>query len=159
MGAPGADGHERLGAVVESWHQRWCDGGLSAEVEHRDHPDERGHWHWLIRVRGEERATITIWLDLRQRTVRVETELMGAPEAELEALYRYLLVKNADLDHLHLAIGPENGIYLVGALPVELLDEDRLDEVVGQWVQVIDSLYPTVMALGLPGWHRRRRPS
>jgi hypothetical protein len=147
----------RLDAVVRSWRARWLGSGLAAEVEHHDGPDPRGHFHWLIRLRGEERSVITIWLDLRQRTVRVETELMPAPEANLEELYRYLLVKNADLADLHLAIGPEAGIYLVGAVPLEELDESRLDEVVGQCVHVVDTLFPTVMAMGLPGYLRRRR--
>ena len=66
-----------------------------------------------VRLRGEEKDVITLWLSLRQRTVHVETEVMPAPEENREALYRYLLVKNADLRDLHLAIGPEDGIYLV----------------------------------------------
>ena len=40
---------------------------------------------------------------------------MPAPEENREELYRYLLVKNHELRELHLAIGPEDGIYLVDA--------------------------------------------
>ncbi len=78
-------------------------------VEHQTSPDDRGHFHWLIRLKGEEKDVITLWLSLRQRSVHAETELMPAPEENREALLRYLMVKNAELRDLHFAIGPEEG--------------------------------------------------
>ena len=50
-------------------------------------PDDRGHYHWMIRLRGEEKDVIALWLTLRQRTVHVETQLMPAPEENRETLY------------------------------------------------------------------------
>ena len=44
-------------------------------IKHRREPDDRGHFHWLIRLRGEEKGAITLWLSLRQRTVHVESEV------------------------------------------------------------------------------------
>jgi pyrroline-5-carboxylate reductase len=112
-------------------------------------PDDRGHFHWLIRLKGEERDVITLWLSLRQRTVFAETELMPAPEENVEALYRYLLVKNHELRELHLAIGPEAGIYLVTQVPIGELTVERMDELVGATVTYVDDMFPTVMSMGL----------
>jgi Putative bacterial sensory transduction regulator len=148
----------RLDAVVREWAELWRASGQVGEVEHRDEPDPRGHYHWLVRVRGAEKQYVTIWLALRQRTVHVETEVTPAPEENLEQLYRFLLTRNADLREVHLAIGPEAGIYLVAAVPVGELDVARLDELVGASVTYLDEIYPTAMSLGLPSLYRRRAP-
>jgi hypothetical protein len=128
-------------------------------VEHQALPDDRGHFHWLIRLKGDEKDVITLWLSLRQRTVHVETEVTPAPEENRATLYRYLLVKNAELRELHLAIGPEDGIYLMTQIPILELTKERLDEVVGATLTYVEEIYPTAMAMGLPSLHRRRRKS
>jgi hypothetical protein len=128
-------------------------------VEHQPLPDDRGHFHWLIRLKGEEKDVITLWLSLRQRTVHVETEVTPAPEENRETLFRYLLVKNAELRELHLAIGPEDGIYLMAQIPVRELTKERLDEVVGATLTYVEEIYPTAMTIGLSSLYRRRRKS
>jgi hypothetical protein len=152
-----ADAAVRLTATLSEWAQQWHASSFVGEIEHQAVPDDRGHFHWLIRLRGEERDVITLWLSLRQRTVFVETELMPAPEENIEALYRYLLVKNHELRELHLAIGPEAGIYLVTQVPVAELTAERMDELVGATVTYVDDMFPTVMSMGLPSIYRRRR--
>jgi hypothetical protein len=152
-----ADAAARLTATLGEWAQLWDSSSFVGEIEHQELPDDRGHFHWLIRLRGEERDIITLWLSLRQRTVFVETELMPAPEDNIEALYRYLLVKNHELRELHLAIGPEAGIYLVTQVPIGELTVERMDELVGATVTYVDDMFPTVMSMGLPSIYRRRR--
>jgi hypothetical protein len=152
-----ADAATRLSATLGEWAELWHASSFVGEIEHQDVPDDRGHFHWLIRLRGEERDVITLWLSLRQRTVFVETELMPAPEENIEALYRYLLVKNHELRELHLAIGPEAGIFLVAQVPVAELTTERMDELVGATVTYVDDMFPTVMSMGLPSIYRRRR--
>ena len=51
---------------------------------------------------------------------------------------------------MHLAIGPEAGIYLMAAVPVGELDLARLDELVGATLTYVDEVYPTAMSMGLP---------
>ena len=146
----------RLDLLLRTWAEQWHAAGLLGEIEHRATPDERGHFHWLVRLKGEEKDVITIWLSLRQRSVFVETEVMPAPEENRETLYRYLLVKNAHLRGLHLAIGPEDGIYLVTSMPVGELTVERLDELVGATVTYVDEIFPTAMTMGLASLYRRR---
>ncbi|MBW4077308.1 MAG: YbjN domain-containing protein [Acidobacteria bacterium] len=158
MSAPigGDDAPAALDEVVRAWHHQWHQSGFVAELEHAPHPDDKGHYHWMIRVRGEEKDVIALWLTLRQRTVHFETELMPAPEENLEALYKFLMVKNAELRGVHLAIGPEEGIYLVGELALGDVTLERLDEMVGATVHYADEIFPTAMALGLASLYRRR---
>jgi putative sensory transduction regulator len=151
-----ADSARRLDEVVSAWAKQWQASALLG-VEHQPLPDDRGHFHWLIRLKGEEKDVITLWLSLRQRTVHVETEVTPAPEEGRETLYRYLLVKNAELRELHLAIGPEDGIYLMAQIPILEVTRERLDEVVGATLTYVEEIYPTAMSMGLPSIYRRRR--
>jgi hypothetical protein len=141
---------------VSAWAREWHASALLG-VEHHALPDDRGHFHWLIRLKGDEKDVITLWLSLRQRTVHVETEVTPAPEENREELYRYLLVKNAELRELHLAIGPENGIYLMAQIPILEVTKERLDEVVGATLTYVEEIYPTAMTMGLASIYRRRR--
>ena len=148
----------RLDETVSSWAKQWHASALLG-VEHQPSPDDRGHFHWLIRLKGDEKDVITLWLSLRQRTVHVETEVTPAPEENRETLYRYLLVKNAEIRELHLAIGPEDGIYLLTQIPIGEVTVERLDEVVGATLTYVEEIYPTAMTMGLSSLYRRRRTS
>jgi hypothetical protein len=148
----------RLDETVSSWAKQWHASALLG-VEHQPSPDDRGHFHWLIRLKGDEKDVITLWLSLRQRTVHVETEVTPAPEENRETLYRYLLVKNAEIRELHLAIGPEDGIYLQTQIPIGEVTVERLDEVVGATLTYVEEIYPTAMTMGLSSFYRRRRTS
>lgn len=153
-----ADAATRLDDTLHQWAQLWHASSFVGQIEHQALPDDRGHYHWLIRLKGDEKDVITLWLSLRQRSVHVETELMPAPEEQREELYRYLLVKNHELRELHLAIGPEEGIYLVTQIPIQELTVERLDELVGATLTYVDEIYPTAMTMGLGSVYRRRKP-
>jgi hypothetical protein len=150
-----ADSASRLDDTIQRWSQQWSASSLLG-IEHQALPDDRGHFHWLIRLKGEEKNVITLWLSLRQRSVHVETELMPAPEENREALLRFLMVKNAELRDVHFAIGPEEGIYLMTQIPINEVDVERLDELVGATLTYVDEIYPTAMTMGLPALYRRR---
>ncbi len=147
-----------LDETVSSWAKQWQASALLG-VEHQPSPDDRGHFHWLIRLKGDEKDVITLWLSLRQRTVHIETEVIPAPEENRETLYRFLLVKNAEIRELHLAIGPEDGIYLMTQIPIGEVTVERLDEVVGATLTYVEEIYPTAMTMGLSSLYRRRRTS
>ncbi len=153
----GSDAAERLDETLHTWASQWNASATLLGIEHQPAPDDRGHFHWLVRLKGDERDVITLWFSLRQRTVHVETEVMPAPEENREALYRFMLVKNAELRELHLAIGPEDGIYLVTEVPINEVTVERLDELVGAAVTYVDEIFPTAMTMGLPSLYRRRR--
>jgi hypothetical protein len=153
-----ADAAARLDGTLQEWAALWNASSFVGHIEHQPLPDDKGHFHWLIRLKGDEKDVITLWLSLRQRTVFAETELIPAPEDRREELYRYLLVKNHELRELHLAIGPEEGIYLVTQIPIQELSIERLDELVGATVHYVDEIYPTAMTMGLPSMYRRRQP-
>lgn len=138
-------------ALIARWAAaRLEEGGALAAV---DHDDER----FYLRLRGEEKDFITVWLTLRQRTLHHEAQMMPAPETNITETYEYLLRRNGDLRQMRFALGAEDAVYLVGEIPVVDVTEDELDRIVGSSLEYVDAYFPTAMTIGYAGKYRRRR--
>ena len=143
----------RCHTVVESWaHARLDEGGALVAVDRAEEGDR-----WYLRLAGDEKDFVTVWLTVRQRTLHHEAQVMPAPETNIEATYEYLLRRNGDLRQMALALGPEDAVYLVGELPVTDVNEDELDRIVGSSLAYVEDVFPTAMQIGFAGRYRRRR--
>ena len=140
-----------LSALVQRWSER--QRTESATVAAVDHDAEARRWY--VRLRGEEKAFITVWMTLRERTLHFETHFMPAPEENVEACYGYLLRTNARLFAHRFAIGPEDAVFLVGQLPVSAVEEDELDRMVGSAYAYVEQHFPTAMGIGYASKFRR----
>jgi hypothetical protein len=149
-----------VAARIDAWAGRElsADGtfGLVA-AERQDVTDRTATHRWYLRFRGEEKEFITVWLTLRQRTLHHEAQFMPAPEANAEAVLRYLMRRNADLYGMAFCLGPEDAVYLVGKVPASLVDTEELDRIAGSSILYVDDHFPTAMTLAHPTLYRRRR--
>lgn len=143
----------RCRAVVERWAAaRLAEGGALVAVDRAEEGDR-----WYLRLAGDEKDFVTVWLTVRQRTMYHEAQLMPAPETNVEATYEYLLRRNAELAQMRFALGPEDAVYLVGELPVADVDDEELDRILGSSLSYVDEVFPTAMQIGFAGRYRRRR--
>jgi hypothetical protein len=141
-------------AVIESWASaRLAEGGAVVAVDRQPELDR-----WYLRLRGDEKDFVTVWLTIRQRTMHHEAQVMPAPEVNVEATFEYLLRRNADLHQMRFALGAEDAVYLVGEIPVTSVSEEELDRIVGSCLAYVDAYFPTAMSIGFAGRYRRRRP-
>ncbi|HVA02405.1 MAG TPA: YbjN domain-containing protein [Acidimicrobiales bacterium] len=142
-------------AVIEKWTAaRLAEGGAVVAVDY-----QAGAGRWYLRLLGDEKDFVTVWLTIRQRTLHHETQVMPAPEVNVEATFEYLLRRNADLHQMRFTLGAEDAVYLVGEIPVNAVTEDELDRIVGSSLAYVDDCFPTAMAIGFAGRYRRRRPA
>lgn len=128
----------------------WLDERLRSDpvVEAVIRDDTVGVRRWFVRVLGEERAVFTVWFELRQRNLHVETYLMPAPEENQGRLYEWLLRRNAGLAGLTLAIGDEDAVYVRGEVPAVWVDEDVVDRLLGSSYAVVERLFRPAMRIG-----------
>lgn len=106
---------------------------------------EPGERRWYVRVAGEEKDVTTIWLTLRQRALHVETYVMPAPEENEALFYEHLLRRNRQTRLLWFMVGDENAVYLVGQLPLAIVDRANLDRLVGSvWLYVEQFFRPAL---------------
>ena len=133
-----------LAAVIDAWADEQAGNPVVAAVE-RSTPGEH---RWFIRVTGDEKSVVSVWFWLEQRTLHVETYVIPAPEEQRDRVFEYALRRNARLEGLSFAIGPEDGLYLMGRVPLAQVDHAELDRLLGAAYMVTESCFRTLMRLG-----------
>jgi hypothetical protein len=131
-------------AQIEAWLARQkAENPVIVAVE-RD-PDVR---RWYVRLRGEERDYVAVWLTLGEYTLASETYVMPAPEENAGELYEYLLRQNARASGMAFAIGAEDAVYLRGNVPLAALSDDELDRIVGSAYAYVEQWFRPAMSIG-----------
>lgn len=102
---------------------------------------------WYVRMVGEEREFITVWLTLGQRTLRHETYVLPAPEENGSAINDLILRQHHQLAGARFSIGPEDALFLVGEVSMHQIDEIELDQVLGRIYETIERLFPRLVRL------------
>lgn len=142
-----------LRLLVDGWAARAVEAGDVLAVDRETSIDR-----WYVRLRGDDKATTTIWLTLRERTLHFETYFMPAPEEQVERCWEYLLRANTRLFAWRFAVGEEDAVYLVGQLPVGAVDEEELDRVVGSGWAYAEQHFRTAMSIGYASRYRPPPP-
>ncbi|MDJ0769439.1 MAG: YbjN domain-containing protein [Ilumatobacter sp.] len=106
-----------------------------------------GEPRWYVRMLGEEKDAITIWLTLGQRTLRYETYVLPAPPENVEAVMELLLRRNDELVGAHFSIGAEDAIYLRGELAGGALTSDEIDRVLGTVYVAVEANFRALVRL------------
>jgi len=135
---------EEFGRLIDRWaSNEQSTNDLVSHVEFV--PAER---RWLVRIRGEDKAVITVWLTLGERTLRYETYFLPAPEENIERCWEYLLRLNARLYGMRFAIGAEDAVYLMGQVPLKAVDDEELDRIVGASYSYTEQYFRAALAIG-----------
>lgn len=139
-----------LVGLIDGWLERFAsESGLVTAIDRGTSDDTRfGEPRWYVRMRGESKDVITVWLTLGQRTLRYETYVMPAPEENPLELYEQLLRRNDRLVGAHFSIGAEDAVYLRGELPDHALVEDELDRVVGTLYATVEQVFRSLLRIG-----------
>jgi hypothetical protein len=125
---------------------RLIDEWAASSLEHVERiPDER---RWLVRLRGEDKTFITVWLTLGERTLQYETYFMPAPEEDVASCYEYLMRVNLRLYGMRFAIGDEDAVYLCGQIPLRFLDAEELDHIVGASYAYSEQYFRSALSIG-----------
>ena len=111
-------------------------------------PKARRGGGWTIELPSERRGAIGVGIRARERTVRMATFLMRAPDREREAVYRRMLERNLQMAYWRLGLDPDGDLYLAAHLDEPQLSTDGLDAVLGLLVTYVDEMYEGLVRLG-----------
>lgn len=135
----------QLTAQIDEWLAQLATANPAVEAV--DHVEGDAH-RWYVRLRGDEKEHITVWLTLGQRTLRYEAYVMPAPEENIAKVYEMALRRNQKLVGAHFAIGVEDALFLRGELPVAAVCADEVDRVVGSIYAYAEQSFPALIRLG-----------
>ena len=102
---------------------------------------------WYVRLRGEEKEHVTIWITLGQRTLRYEAYVLPAPQENAAAVYEMALRRNNKLVGARFAIGVEDALFLRGEIPLAWLTEPELDRIIGSLYSYTEQAFPGLIRL------------
>jgi len=129
---------------IDEWLAAFAAGNPVVEAIDRGDGDEP---RWYVRMAGEEKDHITVWLTLGQRTLRYEAYVLPAPEENAAAVYEMALRRNEKLVGAHFAIGIEDALFLRGELPLGALNEAELDRIVGSLYAYVEHCFGGLLRL------------
>lgn len=134
-----------LAARLDGWMQAILAENPAVVAVDRGEPGRR---RWYVRMAGEEKDFTTVWLTLQQRALHVESYVMPAPEENHAAFYEHLLRRNRQTRMLWFAIGDEDAVFLLGQVPLALVDEPNLDRVLGSVWLYVERFFRPALRIG-----------
>ncbi len=102
---------------------------------------------WYVRMRGEEREFVVVWLTLGEYTLVHEVYFMPYPEENRETAFEFLLRCNPRMYGMAFAIGDEDAVYLTGRTPLSALDVAELDRVIGSSYAYVEQWWRPAMRI------------
>jgi hypothetical protein len=134
-----------LAVQIDEWLEQLA--VANPAIDAVDHGDDDAY-RWYVRLRGDEKEFITIWMTLGQRTLRYEAYVMPAPQENVAKVYEMALRRNQKLVGVHFAIGVEDALFLRGELPVSVVCADEVDRIVGSLYAYAEQSFPAMIRLG-----------
>jgi hypothetical protein len=139
-------------AIIERQVDEWLAKMKSEDevilaIDHGD-PDPAYRARWYVRMKGDTKDFITVWLTLGQRTLRYETYVMPAPEENIADFNENLLRRNDKLIGAHFSLGLEDAVYLRGELPLSGLTESEVDRIVGSLYAHVEQCFRPLLSIG-----------
>lgn len=132
---------------IDEWLAAFAAGTPTVLAVDRTNDDQT---RWYVRMAGDNKDFITVWLTLGQRTLRYESYVMPAPEENAERLYEHLLRSNDDLVGAHFSVGVEDAVFLRGELAVSALTSDELDRAIGTLYATVEQCFTSLLRIGFP---------
>lgn len=100
-----------------------------------------GDGRWFVRLAGERKLGIGVHLVVGDRTMRVESFFMRAPEERHARLYHDLLLRQASSYVLRFTLDEHGDLFLVGQVPLRAVTPDEVDRVLGSLLELADGAY------------------
>ena len=102
----------------------------------------------VVQLPGEKKLKTTVSLVVGAHSLSVNAFVARHPDENREAVYRWLLERNARLYAVAFAVDHLGDIYLSGRLPLHAVTPDEVDRLLGAVLEASDSSFNTILELG-----------
>ena len=110
---------------------------------------------FLLTLPGEKKLQTHCALLIGDHSLSINAFVIRKPEENVEAVYNWCLYKNASMYGIAFALNELGDIYLVGRIPLDSLNAEALDRVLGSVLQYSDSSFNPLLELGFANAIRR----
>jgi hypothetical protein len=124
---------------------------LDLDVDHQ----RREPGQFLVSLPGTARLQTQCWLVVRDHALVVTAFVCRRPDEEFEAVYRFLLQRNARLYGVAYTLDRVGDIHLTGRIALHAVTTEEVDRVLGQVLEAADGDFNTLLELGFASSIRR----
>jgi hypothetical protein len=117
-----------------------ADTGVNAE--------RLGDGEWFVVLAGERKLGIGVHLVVGDRTLRIESFFMRAPEEQHARLFRDLLLRQASSYVLRFTLDENGDLFVVGQVPLLAVTPAEVDRIVGSVLELCDNAYLPSIEIG-----------
>lgn len=129
---------------------------IAAALDERELSYERTQTgRFFVSLPGTKKLRTNCWLIAGRHAFVIEAFVCRNPDEAHEAVYRFLLRRNAKLYGVHYALDASGDIHLVGRIGLDMITADELDRLLGQVLEAADADFNTLLELGFSGSIRR----
>ena len=115
-----------------------------ADLEH----EEPSPGTLVVQLPGETKLKTTVSLVVGAHSLSLNAFVARRPDENHEAVYRWLLERNARLYAVAFAVDHLGDVYLTGRLPLHAVTPDEVDRLLGAVLEASDSSFNTILELG-----------
>ena len=110
---------------------------------------------FLVTLPGEKKLQTHCALVIGDHSLSINAFVIRKPDENEAAVHHWCMSKNASMYGLAYAINELGDIYLVGRLPLDAVNAQELDRVLGSVLQYSDSAFYPLLELGFANAIRR----
>jgi hypothetical protein len=110
---------------------------------------------FLVTLPGEKKLQTHCALIVGDHSLSINAFVIRKPDENEAAVHHWCMSKNAAMYGLAFAINPLGDIYLVGRLPLDAVNTQELDRLLGAVLQYSDSSFNPLLELGFANAIRR----
>jgi hypothetical protein len=144
MSSSGKTDQQRAAAAIEA-----ALAGCDANYE------RPGVGRYVVELPGTHKLSTACSLLVGDHTLSVNAFVVRHADENHEAVYRWLLERNARLSGVAFALDRLGDVYLVGRVPLAAVTEAAVDRLLGAVLDAADSGFDTLLELGFAGSIRR----
>ena len=124
-------------------------GTIRAALDEREiEYEEAQPGAFLCKLPGAHKLATMTWLVVGEHSLHVEAFFCRKPDENHEALYKWLLERNARMFAVSFAVDNVGDVYLTGRLPLSSVTADDLDRILGSVLTYADEWFDTALEIG-----------
>ena len=117
--------------------------------------DQKDENTYLITLPGQAKKRTHCALIIGDHSLSINAFVIRKVDENHQKVYEYLLRKNAAMYSVAFALNELGDIYLVGRLPIDAVNEQEIDRILGAVLQYADSSFNPLLELGFSSAIRR----
>lgn len=110
---------------------------------------------YVVVLPGTHKLKTTVNLIPGEHSLRIEAFVVRCPDENHEAVWAWMLRRNARMYAVAFSIDGEGDVYLTGRVALESLSARELDKLLGSVLQYADESFDTLLELGFAEAIRR----